>query len=253
VKLVSAFDLSCGTKAGDVDDLTSRLLGHDLGILDPPGVEEALLERDEDVAFSCIEAVHRVMDNFSKRLQNSASYLEPRRVEEFELRVNEILNSHCIEYRFVDGEIVPLSSEEMHVEVVEPVLVLLHGHPEYESAYTAYLKALKEIAANDAPDAITDAGTALQEILTALGCRGNALGPLIGDARRHGLVAPHDRNLAEGIERFMHWASANRSEDGDAHHSSPAVLADAWLMVHIVGALILRLSDPAPRSETTPE
>jgi hypothetical protein len=38
----------------------------------------------------------------------------------------------------------------------------------FDKARAAYLKALKEIQANDAPDAITDAATALQETLTAL-------------------------------------------------------------------------------------
>lgn len=92
------------------------------------------------------------------------------------------------------------------------------------------------------PDAITDAGTALQEALQALGCGGNALGGLIKDAMKKGLLAPHDATLASGIKNFMAWASADRSETGDAHKSSDATLDDAWLMVHIVGALIVRLA-----------
>jgi len=159
--------------------------------------------------------------------------------------VNEVFNSHRIAFRFVQGEVVPLSSDELHVEVVEPTLRLLHGRKDLDKAHDAYLKALKEISNEDAPDAITDAGTALQETLTALGCQGNQLGDLLKDAKKQGLLGAHDQKLITGIENFGAWASAERSQSGDSHKSSEAPLADAWLMVHVVGALIVRLADPS--------
>lgn len=141
---------------------------------------------------------------------------------------------------------ISFKSDELLHEAVEPTLRLLVGS-KYKAAHDSYLKALKEISQNEGADAITDAGTALQETLTSLGCKGNALGPLLKDARKAGLLAGHDQNLVDGILRFADWASADRSESGDAHKHSDATTADAWLMVHVVGALIVRLVDPVKR------
>lgn len=166
--------------------------------------------------------------------------------DQFTRIVNGILNEHRIAHKFVDGELIPFASDELMLEAVEPTLRLLVSS-KYKAAHDSYLKALKEISQNDAADAITDAGTALQETLTALGCKGNALGPLLKDARKNGMLAGHDEKLVDGILKFADWASADRSESGDAHKHSDATTADAWLMVHIVGALIVRLVDPVRR------
>jgi hypothetical protein len=39
------------------------------------------------------------------------------------------------------------------------------------------------------------------------------------------------------------WVSATRGE-GEAHTGNPDInMSDAWMMVHVVGALIIRLSE----------
>lgn len=163
--------------------------------------------------------------------------------EEFINFANSILNEHRVAFRLVDGAVVPVASDELHNEVVQPALRLLVG-AQFNEAHDAYLKALKEIQGNDSGDAITDAGTALQLTLTALGCEGNALGDLLKDAKRKNLLVGHDVALTEGIKRFADWAAAERNITGDTHRHSTAELSDAWLMVHVVGALIVRLADP---------
>jgi hypothetical protein len=40
----------------------------------------------------------------------------------------------------------------------------------------------------------------------------------------------------------MHWVAADRSQSGESHHASDATRDDAWLIVHIVGAFIVRLA-----------
>lgn len=85
-------------------------------------------------------------------------------------------------------------------------------------------------------------------MLTAIGCIGNALGPLIKDAKKQGLLAPHDARLDQAITDVMEWVSADRSQSGEAHHVSNASVEDAWLIVHILGAVILRLASGPPRS-----
>lgn len=165
----------------------------------------------------------------------------------FEGLVNDILREHRVAYKFVDGDLVPFKSDELLQEVVEPAVRLLVSR-EFSGAQAAYLAALEEIVNGEPGNAITDAGTALQETLQALGCEGGALGPLIKDAKKRGLLAGHDQNLAAGVTKFLDWASADRSELGDSHNHSHATLDDAWLMVHVAGALIVRLAAEPTRA-----
>lgn len=158
-----------------------------------------------------------------------------------------ILREHRISYDLIDGQMVEFSSREMHEAVMVPALSLLAGRADLDKAESAYRDALDEISKGKAGDAITDAGTALQETLVVLGCSGNALGPLIKSAKSQGLLAAHDTPLLDAIERTMQWVSADRSETGDAHQAADATVDDAWFIGHIVGALMLRLAHGGPR------
>lgn len=113
----------------------------------------------------------------------------------------------------------------------------------WDGVERAYRKALHEIA-SDPSDAITDAGTALQEALGQLGAAGNQLGDRLRSAKRRGLLVGHDERLVKAIEDMGHWVAADRSVHGDAHNADEALTADAWLAVHVAGALILRLTGP---------
>jgi hypothetical protein len=251
-KLVYVWEVAITPRGREaVKRFVPRLITRDTGSLEPPDIRSGMMQGPEKLAFSYVEAIYQVamwMNHSPLAGTASADY----DYELFGRLVDEIFSSHRVSFRFVDGEIVPLSSDELHVEVVEPTLRLLHGRKDLDKAHEAYLKALKEISNDDAPDAITDAGTALQETLTALGCTGNALGPLLKSAKAKGLLAGHDQKLTSGIENFIDWASAERSARGDAHKSSPAEREDAWLMVHVVGALIVRLADPSRRHAGAP-
>ena len=157
--------------------------------------------------------------------------------------VNRVLREHRINYVAVGDELLPRSFDELDRKVVHPALGLLVAG-EFSSAHALYLKSIKEIQHGNPGGAITVAASAFQQVLETLGCEGNALGPLIRSARRKGLFAAHDTPLVEAIEKTAHWVSADRSETGDSHHSSSAEIPDAWLIVHVVGALIVRLVDP---------
>jgi hypothetical protein len=160
----------------------------------------------------------------------------------FETGATKIFTQERISYEMISGQIVPFSSRELHAEIVDPVLRLLGGLSGWEEVESTYQKALHEIGI-DPGDAITDAATALQVTLTKLGCKGNALGPLTQSAIRLGLLAPHDKHLLD-------WLSADRSSTGDAHKASKADPSDAWFIVHVAGALILRLANGNPRGAT---
>lgn len=193
----------------------------------------AVLNGDSDMVATVIEAVYLT-------LQRDMNGFPSRDHMVFAARANEVLREHRISFEFIEGQMVDFKSKELHEAVVAPTLRLLSGRQGWDAVEQTYQKALEEIG-NDPADAITDAGTALQEALTLLGCEGNQLGKLAASARQKGLLAGHDMKLVD-------WVAADRSETGDSHNARPAGHDDAWLTVHVVGALILRLAGSAPRS-----
>ena len=164
--------------------------------------------------------------------------------EAYRARVNEILDDHDMAWQLVGDEMIPRSSLAMHATIIEPVISLTSGDSRYASVEKAYRVALHELKPGGNPaHAVTMAGTSLQEMLEAVGARGNALGPLLADARKHELLAPYDSKLAEAVAAIGDWVSADRSGKGDAHHVRDDVSAeDAWRAVRVSGALILRLA-----------
>jgi len=160
----------------------------------------------------------------------------------FVTAVNDVLQQERVGWTMQDdGQMVELNSMELHAEVIEPVLKLLHNST-YANVDSAYKKALDELADGHPDDAITDAGTALQEMLRALGCEGKNLGALLSSAKAKHLLAAHDTPLTTAIEKVIDWVGADRSQLGDSHVVGSPTRADGWLAVHIVGSLIVRLA-----------
>ena len=167
---------------------------------------------------------------------------------QFVAGANEVFAQERVAWTYVDGQMVEMKSQELHEAVVQPALRLLH-HRQYAGVDATYRKALYELSKGDGADAVTDAGAALQELLTALGCSGNQLGDLIRSAKQKKLLGAHDTPLLESVERAMHWVAADRSQTGESHHASDATREDAWLIVHVVGAFIVRLADGGERPQ----
>jgi hypothetical protein len=181
------------------------------------------------------------------RLVNEYPFLSPAH---FCRTINDLLNEHRVSYELVGHEIIPFKSKELHASVVTPALQLLAGRRDFAATEKAYLDSLDQISKGHPDNAITDAGTALQEMLKAVGCEGNALGPLLDSARKKRLIAPHDLPLGHAIGKTIDWVAADRSMMGDAHKASEASTQDAWLIVHVVGALIVRLAGGPRESDT---
>ena len=192
---------------------------------------QALLTSDEGIVFSLLEALYLTcLDRIGDRSG----------LHNFETAIKDILLTHRVSFDFIDGRIVPYESLELHQAVVVPALTLLGGKQRFAGAEKAYHDALHQIHDGNPENAITDAGTALQEALKALDCKGNALNPLAMSAQKKGILKGHDRKL-------INWMEADRSNTGDAHNAAPASIEDAWLTVHVVGAIILRVAQDTPR------
>lgn len=194
---------------------------------------------DHEMVPTVIEAIHLGVVN--------ATYAPYDAGMSFSETIRTILREHRISYDFIAGEMVSLASLEMHEAVVEPTLRLLASAGKFTNVEVAYQAALQEITDGNAADAITDAGTALQETLAQLGCEGNALGSLIKSAKKKKLLAAHDGPMLDAFDRVANWVAADRSESGDSHKIANPSLPDAWLIVHVVGALVLRLAEDSER------
>jgi hypothetical protein len=206
--------------------------------------ELARSEADTPELLDVFEALYQAIETMESKRHQIASLSSVYRD-----RLNEILNAHRVAYKMINGQFVPFSDDPVYAATIEPTVRLLIDRS-FDRAQAAFLNALREIQNGKADDAITDAATALHETLVALGCQGDVLGRLIQDTRRRGLLAGHDEKLTEGIFSFLNWASADRSQTGDAHRQSDATIGDAWLAVHVVGALIVRLASDDPRVPT---
>lgn len=211
---------------------------------------------DED-RLSLIEAEHEALKAASDEMIDQGSGLgsvtraiieAPERLRQ---DVNRIFEAHLVGFHLHENSrLVPIDSHEMHNAVVAPVLYLLRSQPQFAAAETAYQNALKELRNRDPGDAITDAATALQEVLIALGCTGGALGDLISSARKKGLVAGADTPLTESIVKTVNWVATQRNQ-GEAHRAEHTMnMSDAWMVVHVVGALAIRLAEASTQPET---
>jgi hypothetical protein len=127
--------------------------------------------RDEDLP-TAIQALYMAMGSFTHG--GPPGYSIPMMdADEFGREVHQILEEERVAFDFIRGEMVSFKSKEPHQGVVEPATKLLHD-PRFPKAEKAYLDALDEVTRGKPGDAITDVGTALQEMLTALGCKGTA-------------------------------------------------------------------------------
>ena len=201
-------------------------------------VLNAILLEDckEDVVFSLLEAVWDIVPDYQ-----GGHVANPRDLYSNELGV--VLEDGRISYDFVEGNIIPRGEQEMHVEVVVPAITLLSGRSGLEDAERNYMDALTSIREKRYDDAVTNGASAVEATLRTLGCGDaqTALAKRGAVAIERNLLAPHDKGL-------LGWITATRGSEGDAHgQGSHTTRADAWLVVHVAGALILRVVDGSSR------
>ena len=186
----------------------------------------------EEIIFSLLEAFWDIVPHYPTSFSAS-----PRDI--YANSIRSILEDHRVSYDFVEGNIIPRGEQEMHVEVVVPAITLLSGRSDFEDVERNYMEALTSIREQRFDDAVTNAASAVEATLRILDC-GDTQTPLAkrgAMAIERNLLAPHDRGL-------LGWITATRGSEGDAHgQGSHTARADAWLVVHVAGALILRLVD----------
>ncbi len=126
--------------------------------------------------------------------------------------------------------------------IEEPFRAFVTGRSDLVAVERRLHDALTELDAGRGGDAITDAGTALQEMLTVLGHRGPTLGDQIKAARGGGQFTAVDSQLGNALESLAKWVASVRNQRSDSHPGPEPDLRDAQLLVRIVIVLVMRLA-----------
>lgn len=162
----------------------------------------------------------------------------------------EVVNDRLLHARviwlFEDGRFQERGNYLLHSEVLRPATILLGDDPAFGTASSAFQSALTRLSKGEMDVALTQAATSLQEFFRALGVEGNSVSDQLNGAQRQKVISPADWSL---LKPLVGWVNADRSDRGNAHRhrEGDVTKADAWLMMHVVGALMVRLSNREPR------
>ena len=162
-------------------------------------------------------------------------------ISSFADTVSKRMKQHKLSYDLVEFKVVEKRSEELHTEVVAPAFTLLHGRSRFAGAERQYRDALDELADGNWADAVTDASSAVENVLRViLGFSQGSLADLLGQARKRGLFGdPQAARIKKVVDGFTALADI-RNQESDAHGNTSDE-ATAWLAVHWAGALIVYL------------
>lgn len=174
-------------------------------------------------------------------------YEQPRyQATEFAAIVNDILLGSRVDWAYAEGYFQPRGNNVLHEQLVKPASVLLDSDPKFSSASRGLQLAISRLSNDSTDAALTDAASAVQEFFRVLGVEGNSISDQLNVAVNKKIISAVDRRLLQPI---IGWVNADRSERGNAHHHRDGDVsrADAWLMIHVASALIVRLSGKEPR------
>lgn len=159
---------------------------------------------------------------------------------EFEDRVNDRARYFRVGVRMENGRFIPITSEHLHTEIVQPALLLLSDE-RFAEVDGLYRKAFDRALSGDSSGAITVAISAVEEMFRTLmpSMKGQTLGPLAEKARGDGIIAP-------AVEDFVKKLYGLRP-DSDAHAGGTSDFDLAMFAIHLAGSILLYLGKAAPK------
>lgn len=197
----------------------------------------SLQKGDVNRVLDMIEATYFELEQSSIVNVGEAIYGAQRK---FEVAINEIFQLDRNSYIFREGQIHKLSEQFSFENIIFPTMNLLNLKSDFLEVNNKFKEALEEIARNKPADAITDAGTTLQIYLNIKGFPGKVLSEQINVFKQSKVVSGVDLRLLNALIDCMNWISGIRNQKGDAHPGENVQLEDAWFVLRILGALILR-------------
>ncbi len=203
-----------------------------------------------DAVGAAVHAMFRLEKNDDEEVDVSGwnrQYEAPRyQAAEFAELVNDILLGSRVDWAYTEGYFQPRGNTVLHEQLVKPATILLGSDPKFTSASDGLQLAITRLSDGSTDAAITDAASAVQEFFRALDVGGNSISDQLNAAANKGIISAVDRKLLQPI---IAWVNADRSERGNAHHHRDGDVSrsDAWLMIHVASALIVRLSGQEPR------
>jgi len=210
------------------------------------GTDEDRLDAVAAVVLSFLQ-----LASFDDEPVDSGSYHQadedPRYDKEiFLYQVNDLLLASRVEWHFEDDHFVRLGNSTMHTAIVKPASILLDLDPRFARASSGFQLALTRLSDNQPDVAITDAASAVQEFFRCLDVYGQSVSDQLNNAQKKGIITTTDKKL---LKPLFDWVNADRSDKGNAHavRNQDSTRADAWLAIHVAGALMVRLSDREPR------
>ena len=155
-------------------------------------------------------------------------------VFEFAEAINRRARQLRVGVRIDRTRFVPVTSEHLHQEIVQPTLLLLN-HTVLSPVDALYRKAFDRVLAGDHSGAITAACSSVEEILRlGLNDQGARLQPLLGKARTTGWIIP-------AVEQMGVKLDALRAES-DAHFPGTDDGRVAMLAIHLAGSMLMHLA-----------
>lgn len=151
---------------------------------------------------------------------------------EFEARVNDRARYHRVGVQIENRRFVPLQSEFLHSEVVQPTLILL-SEERFRAVDELFRKAYARALTSDASGAVTNATGAVEEMFRALGAKGATLDPLVRSAREAGWIGAAEATVLPKLMALR--------DDSDAHGTGTSEFDRAMLAINLAAAVLVHL------------
>lgn len=122
---------------------------------------------DVEKALDAVELSFRVIDRFTRSWDYLHSHDGEERADQAISELNNRFKEHGVGFQFVEGEIVRVDSELLHVEAVKPALRLLN-EKNYQGAQQEFLSAYEHYRHGKNKEALNDCLKAFESTMKAI-------------------------------------------------------------------------------------
>jgi hypothetical protein len=237
-----------------VDSL--RAANNATGIVDPDSLSSLLGHGEDYDRLDVIAAIYYALrilrtDQREQISLDSGYWASPEYDSDaYATAVNDVLLMERVNWEFGGDRLIPRGNSVLHSDVVEPAMTIMLHDARFATASRSFQAALDALGENRPADAVTKAAASVQEYFRALGVTGNSLSDQLNFAQTHRVITRADRML---FKPYIDWANADRSDHGNAHfhRDGEVTRSDAWLAVHVLAAVMVRLAQGEPRAPSS--